>query len=137
MKIGELADAAGVTTKTVRYYESIGLLDDPARTEAGYRTYGDAAIERLDFVRQAQATGLALAEIRSILEIKDEGGQSCAHTRDLLKRHLDELDARLVELRVAREELQRMYDGASRLDPTDCTDAHACQVITGTALNDT
>jgi len=134
MKIGELADAAGVTTKTIRYYEAIGLLDEPDRTEAGYRTYDTTVIERLDVVRQAQATGLALAEIRSILEIKHEGGQSCAHTRDLLKRHLDELDARLVELQVARVELQRMHDRAAQLDPSDCTDAHACQVITDTSL---
>ena len=75
MKIGELANTAGVTTKTIRYYESIGVLDEPARSESGYRSYGPAAIERLDFVKQAQSSGLALAEIRSILEIKDQGGQ--------------------------------------------------------------
>jgi MerR family copper efflux transcriptional regulator len=51
MKIGELADTAGVTTKTIRYYESIGVLDEPARTGSGYRSHGPAAIERLDFVK--------------------------------------------------------------------------------------
>ena len=130
MQIGELAKTAGVTTKTIRYYESIGLLDEPARTASGYRSYGPAAIERLDFVRQSQSSGLALAEIKSILEIKDEGGQTCEHTKALLRRHLDELDAKIIELEAARIALVDMYDRAGALDPADCTDANRCQIIT-------
>jgi|TARA_B110000483_G_C17957184_1_gene450575 MerR family copper efflux transcriptional regulator len=130
MKIGELANTAGVTTKTIRYYESIGVLDEPARSESGYRSYGPAAIERLDFVKQAQSSGLALAEIRSILEIKDQGGQTCEHTTSLLRWHLDELDAKIVELQTARVELQAMYKRAGALDPAECTDANRCQIIT-------
>ena len=117
MQIGELANTAGVTTKTIRYYESIGVLDEPARTDSGYRSYGPAAVERLDFVKQAQSTGLALAEIKSILEIKDQGGQTCEHTKALLRQHLDELDERIVELEAARVELQAMYRRAGALDP--------------------
>lgn len=132
MKIGQLADTAGVTTKAIRYYESIGVLDEPARTESGYRSYGPAAIERLDFVKQAQASGLALAEIKSILEIKDRGGQSCEHTRALLERRLAELEIKIAEMEAARLELQRMYDGAAALDPAECTDSNRCQVITET-----
>lgn len=130
MQIGQLADTAGVTTKTIRYYESIGLLDEPARTASGYRSYGPGAIERLDFVKQAQSSGLALAEIKSILEIKDEGGQTCEHTTRLLGRHLEELDAKIVELQAARVELRAMYERAGVLDPADCTDANRCQIIT-------
>lgn len=130
MQIGELAGTAGVTTKTIRYYESIGLLDEPARTESGYRSYGPGAIERLDFVKQAQASGLALAEIRSILDIKDQGGQTCEHTASLLRRHLDELDTKILELQAARVELRAMYERAGALDPADCTDANRCQIIT-------
>jgi MerR family copper efflux transcriptional regulator len=74
LKIGEHAHTAGVTTKSIRYYESIGVMDEPARTDSGCRSYGPAAIERLDFVKHAQSSGLALAEIKSILEIKDKGG---------------------------------------------------------------
>ena len=129
MQIGELAKTAGVTTKTIRYYESIGVLDEPARTETGYRSYSPTAIERLDFVKQAQASGLALAEIKSILEIKDEGGQTCQHTTALLGRHLDELDAKILELQAARLELRAMFERAGALDPADCTDANRCQII--------
>jgi DNA-binding transcriptional MerR regulator len=130
MQIGELASESGITTKTIRYYESIGLLDEPQRTSGGYRSYGPDAIERLDFIRQAKASGLTLAEIRSILEIKDEGGQSCDHTRALLAGHLDALDAKIEELHAARAELQQLSERAARLDPAQCTDAHRCQVIT-------
>lgn len=133
MQIGELANTAGVTTKTIRYYESIGVLDEPARTDSGYRSYGPAAVERLDFVKQAQSTGLALAEIKSILEIKDQGGQTCEHTKALLRQHLDELDERIIELEAARVELQAMYRRARALDPAQCTDANRCQIITDAA----
>ena len=133
MKIGELASTAGVTTKTIRYYESIGVLDEPARTESGYRSYGPAAIERLDFVKQAQSSGLALAEIKSILEIKDQGGKTCEHTTSLLRGHLDELDAKIVELQAARVELRAMYERAGQLDPAECTDGNRCQIISDAA----
>ena len=129
MQIGELAAATDVTTKAIRYYESIGVLDEPARTESGYRSYGADAIERLQFIKQAQSSGLALTEIKSILEIKDDGGQSCAHTRALLKSHLDELDRKIIELQQARVELSAMYARAETLDPAACTDANRCQVI--------
>lgn len=132
MKIGELAAAVGTTTKTIRFYESIGLLDEPARTSSGYRDYDQAAVERLGFVKQAQSTGLTLDEIGSILQIKDQGGRSCEHTRRLLGRHLDALDERIEELHRARIELRRMFDRSAVLDPGDCDDPNRCQVITET-----
>lgn len=129
MKIGELARAAGVSTKAIRYYESIGVLAEPDRTESGYRSYGPTAVERLDFVKHAQSAGLTLAEIRSILQIKDEGGQTCEHTTAMLRNHLDELDAKIAELNDARVQLSEMYRRAQSLDPADCTDANRCQII--------
>lgn len=131
MRIGELADEIGLTTKTIRYYESIGLVPDPARTASGYRYYGGDVVERLRFVKEAQASGLTLAEIRSILEIKDAGGQSCAHTRGLLLRHLDAIDAQIEAMQRQRQELAELADRAAGLDPSTCTDAQRCQVIVG------
>ena len=129
MKIGELADRASVSTKTIRYYESIGLLAEPGRTASGYRDYEDDATERLRFIRDAQATGLSLAEIQSVLELKDAGRNSCAHTRALLDRHLAELDDQIARLVDAREELVQLADRAGALDPSSCTDPNRCQVI--------
>lgn len=129
MRIGELAAEAGVTTKTVRYYESIGLLAPPERTEAGYRAYETDAIDRLVFIRDAQASGLSLAEIHSILELKDAGRSTCEHTKALLARHLDELDAQIDRLEQTRVELSELAVLAAGLDPADCNDPHRCQVI--------
>ena len=102
MRIGELGERARVSTKTIRYYESIGLLEEPERTPSGYRDYGDDALERLRFVRDAQATGLSLAEIASVLELKGAGQRSCAHTTQLLERHLVDLDRQIEQLVAAR-----------------------------------
>lgn len=129
MKIGELASGAGVTTKTVRYYESIDLLPEPSRTASGYRDYGDDAVERLRFVRDAQASGLTLAEIQSVLELKDAGSGSCGHTAALVERHLEEIDTQIARLQSARIELLELSQRASRLDPAHCTDPNRCQVI--------
>jgi MerR family copper efflux transcriptional regulator len=129
MRIGELGEAVGLTAKTIRYYESIGLVPEPRRTPSGYRDYGADARERLEFVKQAQASGLTLAEIGSILEIKDAGGQSCEHTRMLLLRHLEGLDAQIEAMQQQRRELAELAERAGGLDPSTCTDAHRCQVI--------
>ena len=129
MRIGELGDAVGLTTKTIRYYESIGLLAAPERTASGYRDYGTDVVERLDFVKQAQASGLTLAEIASVLDIKDAGGQSCEHTRALLLRHLERLDEQIEAMERQRRELAALAKRAGSLDPSTCTDTNRCQVI--------
>jgi MerR family copper efflux transcriptional regulator len=129
MRIGALAERSGVTTKTIRYYESIDLLDEPGRTPSGYREYGEEAAERLRFIRDAQSSGLSLSEIQSVLELKDAGARSCDHTTALLERHLSEIDVQIARLQVARSELVELADRARGLDPAACTDPHRCQVI--------
>lgn len=129
MKIGEVADRAGVSAKTVRYYESIGLVPEPSRTGSGYRDYGADAVERLRFIRDAQATGLSLAEIASVLELKDAGSSSCAHTAELLYRHLADVDDQIRRLGEARAELAVLAERARSLSPAACTDPNRCQVI--------
>lgn len=129
MRIGALAESTGVTATTVRYYESLGLLLAPERTSSGYREYGADAVERLQFVRDAQASGMSLAEIQSVLELKAAGQRSCDHTRELLERHIDDIDAQIERLRVARAELAQLAERARGLDPADCTDPNRCQVI--------
>ncbi len=137
MKIGELGQRTEVNTKTIRYYESIGLLDEPARTESGYRNYDDEAVERLQFIRDAQATGLTLSEVASVLELKGAGETSCAHTSSLLQRHLVDLDEQIERLQKARSVLADLADRALSLDPAACTDPNRCQVIDGTSVGET
>ena len=129
VKIGELGDQCGVTAKTIRYYESIGLLDEPLRTPSGYRDYGEAAVERLRFIRDAQSTGLSLAEISSVLELKGAGERSCAHTMALIDSQLLAIDAQIDQLAAARRELATLAERAKGLDPVSCTDPNRCQVI--------
>jgi DNA-binding transcriptional MerR regulator len=129
VRIGEVAELAGVTSTTIRYYESVGLLAAPDRTASGYREYGGDAVARLQFIRDAQASGLSLAEIRSVLELKSAGANSCDHTRRLLERHLVELDEQIERLQAARTELAELARRASDLDPASCTDPYRCQVI--------
>ena len=129
MRIGELADQVGVTAKTVRYYESIGLLPDPGRTASGYREYGDESADRLRFIRDAQAAGLTLKESRTILDMKAAGHGTCQHTRALLEGHLADIDAQIASLEAARAELVTLASRADALDPADCADPNRCQVV--------
>jgi len=129
VKISELGERCGVSAKTVRYYESIGLLDEPARTASGYRDYDDEAVERLQFIRDAQVTGLTLSEIASVLELKGAGERSCAHTTALIDAHLASIDAQIEQLTAARRELSSLAERARTLDPSSCTDPNRCQVI--------
>ena len=91
MKIGELARQSGVSTKAIRYYEDIGVLHQPRRETNGYRRYDDVVIERIAFIRDAQATGLSLVEIQVILELRDEGESTCGHVIQSLEMHLEEV----------------------------------------------
>jgi DNA-binding transcriptional MerR regulator len=130
MQIGTLASRCGLTAKTIRYYESIGVLAEPERSPSGYRQYGDDAVQRLQFITDAQCAGLSLTEIRSVLDLKDAGASSCEHTLALLERHIDDIDDQMARLRIARAELVGLAERARSLDPAACTDPHRCQVVT-------
>ena len=80
MRIGELAEAAGTTTKTLRFYEDQGLLPPAERTAAGYRDYTPDALARVDFIHRGQTAALTLAQIRQILDVRD-GGQAAVRAR--------------------------------------------------------
>jgi len=129
MRIGALADRSGLSTQAIRYYESIELLDEPARTATGYREYDQAAVERLRFIRDAQASGLTLAEVQTLLAMKDSSISTCGHTLEFLDRHIAEIDQQMARLRTARDELVAMVERARDLDPASCTDPNRCQVI--------
>lgn len=130
MRIGELANQAGISTKAIRYYEQVGILTPPARTAAGYRTYDQTALGRLGFVRAAQALGLTLGEIRQIIAFRDDGAAPCAHVTGLLQRRVGELGARIAELQQLRGDLQQLAERATTLDPKQCTPERVCHIIT-------
>lgn len=129
MRIGEVARRTGVTDKTIRYYEQIGILPESPRTPSGYRDYAPDVIGRLGFVRAAQGVGLSLGEIREVLAFRDRGERPCRHVHDLIRRRADELSGRIRELERMREDLRRLARRAERLDPADCDPERVCHVI--------
>lgn len=121
LRIGQLASREGVNPKTIRYYEEIGLLPPPARSSSGYRLYGEGDRERLEFIGKAKAVGLALADIREVLTLRDGGTEPCGHVVDLLDRKLAAVDAQLHTLSAFRQELSTLRDRASETSKnTDC-----------------
>ena len=120
MRIGEAAGRAGVPAKTIRFWENQRLLPAPARSPAGYRDYDAAILERLAFIRHAQAAGLTLEHIRQVLDIRDDGQPPCVHVAGLIARRLAEVEARLAELARARDQLAALAVRAAAQDPADC-----------------
>ncbi len=129
MKIGQLARETGVSTKTIRYYETIGVLPEAERSPNGYRSYDADAVERLRFILDAQATGLTLTEIGSVVELREQGASTCGHVTHLLEHHLDDLDRHIESLQRTRTQLVALTTRARGLDPADCTDPNRCQTI--------
>lgn len=129
MLIGELAEVAGLPSQTIRFYERKGLLPDPERGTNGYRHYDESAVTRLHFISSAQAAGLTLAEIRSIIDLRDDGTVPCAHVIGLLDSKLDEVRSRIQNLTALHAELEGLRIRGSHLEPTDCTDADICHIL--------
>ena len=118
-----------VTAKTNRYYEEIGLLPPAEREANGYRLYDRGALQRLRFVQHAQAAGLSLKEIMQVLMIRSEGRAPCVHVRELLCHHLEQIEARLAELRATRRELQDLARHAETVDPASCPEDVICSIL--------
>src|SRR5882762_2558496 len=93
LQIGEVAKRAGVSIDTLRYYEKVKLLTQPARSSGGFRLFAPEHIERVRFIKQAQELGFSLEEIKGLLATG--GAQECRKVRDLLERKLTELDDRV------------------------------------------
>jgi DNA-binding transcriptional MerR regulator len=106
MFIGDVAKQAGLTVKTLRYYEQLGLLAPAHRRESGYRTYEAADLERVRFIKGAKALGLTLAEIKEIIEVWDSGQRPCSRVGAFLDDKLTQLDRRIAELTAFRDALR-------------------------------
>ena len=129
MLIGELAEKAGTRPSTLRYYEERGLLPPAVRTTAGYRSYDDEALQRLQFIDRARAAGLTLAQTAEILEVRDAGGSPCGHVRDLLDRRLVEIDEQLEHLRLLRTSVAELRANAAQTSPEACTPESICRYL--------
>jgi MerR family mercuric resistance operon transcriptional regulator len=96
--IGELSHRSGVNIETARYYEKIGLLPPPPRTEGGHRLYSDDHLKRLTFIRRSRELGFTLDKIRNLLGLV-EGGYTCGEVRDAALMHLKDIRRKIADLR--------------------------------------
>jgi DNA-binding transcriptional MerR regulator len=108
MKIGELSRATGTNIETIRYYERIGLLPAPARTDANYRSYGAEHRSRLSFVRHSRDLGFTIEEIRSLLDLSDHPDRDCSEADRIATSHLAQVEEKIVQLGLLRDELARI-----------------------------
>jgi MerR family transcriptional regulator, copper efflux regulator len=107
MKIGELSSKSQVPIKTIRYYEEIGLLPVPDRTEGHFRLFPSETIERLLFIKRLQMLGLSLQEVKDCLAVFDRGELPCTELRVKLERHIEATDLQFQEMTALR---QQLYD---------------------------
>ena len=129
MRIGELAAAAGTTTKTLRFYEETGLLPPAARTSAGYREYTRGSLARLDFIRRGRAAGLTLAQIGEILDLRDHGQAPCRRVDKVLGERLAALDAQIADLQLLRNTVEQLHYEAAAGDPDACQADQICRYL--------
>ena len=114
--IGELSKKTGVNIETVRYYERIGLMPDPIRTEGGHRLFDGEQVKRLSFIARSRQLGFSLKEIRTLMSLVDQGDYSCDEVNALTVRHLDNVRAKIADLqRLARtlEEISAKCEGGT------------------------
>lgn len=120
MNIGQAARRSGFSSKTIRYYESIGLIAPARRTEAGYRVYGETDIETLRFVQRARALGFSVAEVGNLLTLWHDKERESAQVKQLAQDHVRRIDAKIDELQSMRGTLTHLIERCQGDSRPDC-----------------
>ncbi len=110
MRIQNVAQQTGISSQTIRYYESVDLLPKPQREANRYRTYTEIDVERIRFVGGARQLGLSIDDIREILALRDTSEAPCRTVLSMLKQKADEIQQRVVELKRLEAELRTLYE---------------------------
>ena len=131
LKIGDVSKRSGIGIEALRFYEKSGLLDRPSRTYSGYRVYGEQVLERLAFIKRAQALGFSLDEIKRIIEDARKGESPCDEVREIVSRRLEELDERMREMRRYRKELAETLEEWNKVGRAP---GHICGLIEGSHI---
>lgn len=128
MRIGRAAEQAVLEASAIRFYESAGVLPQPARSQAGYRDYSESDVELMRFVRRLRALELPLDDIREIVRLRTSGEAPCQPVRDAIAREADAVDDRIAELTRLRSELRSLRKGMDAI-VDDWPHACVCHVI--------
>jgi Cu(I)-responsive transcriptional regulator len=108
LSIGDLAKTTGTKVVTIRYYEQIGLMPEPARTGANYRAYSQEHLRRLRFIRRCRDLGFTLDQVRELLRLSLQQDQECSEVDRLTARHLVEIEDKIADLTRLAKELRRI-----------------------------
>jgi MerR family copper efflux transcriptional regulator len=120
MNIGEAAKRAGLNSRTIRFYESIGLVAAPDRASSNYRDYSDKDVHRLRFVAAARALGFSVEEIRQLLALYDDRERSSSDVKQLVIHHVGEIDRKMQELSAMRRTLMHLAERCHGDERPDC-----------------
>lgn len=120
MNISTAAKAAGLPVKTVRYYANIGLVQAPSRSDAGYRTYDDASVRKLVFIRRSREFGFSIEECRELLGLYQDQDRSSSEVKRIASKRLEEIEEKQRELQSLRDELTHLVKNCRGDHRPDC-----------------
>jgi MerR family copper efflux transcriptional regulator len=120
MQIGTVSEKSGVPPKTIRYYESIGLIDAAARTATGYRVYGEHDVQTLRFIQRARSLGFSVSEVGNLLALWRDKQRASSQVKALAETHVQRIDAKIVELRGLRETLTHLMERCHGDERPEC-----------------
>jgi Cu(I)-responsive transcriptional regulator len=120
MTIGQAAERSGVPPKTIRYYESVGLVSPAVRGENNYRGYGDKEVDTLRFINRARRLGFSLKEVEELLALYRDRSRASREVKRLALRHVDDLDRKIAELKTIKKALLRLAEKCRGDDRPDC-----------------
>ncbi|MEH1839819.1 MAG: heavy metal-responsive transcriptional regulator [Nostoc sp.] len=109
--IGQVTDLTGIPIRTIRYYESLGLINSLRRTEGGFRQFSLDVLTRLAFIKRAQNLGLSLEEINNILQVYDQGQTPCGEIKEKLEEKVLQIDRQIDQLLTLRSEIKGLLSG--------------------------
>lgn len=120
LSIGALSGRTGVKVPTIRYYEQVGLLPEPPRTESNRRTYGDDAVRRLRFIRHARELGFEVEDVRQLLALASDPHRPCGDVDAIARKHLADIESKIARLQGLRVEVRRMIEQCACGEIRDC-----------------
>ena len=120
MNIGQASNASGVSTKMIRYYESIGLISPPLRTESNYRVYGADEVHTLRFVKRARTLGFSVEETATLLGLWQDKTRASAEVKDIATAHIGALETKIAELQSMVKTLKHLAHCCSGDDRPNC-----------------
>ncbi len=120
MNIGQASRATGVSTKMIRYYESVGLIRPADRTDSNYRDFGERDVRELQFIRRARDLGFSVEEIGHLLSLWRDRDRPSREVKAIAEKHVADLDARIVEMKAMADTLRTLAECCAGDDRPDC-----------------